>query len=658
MKKYSALNPTVSVKPKHQWLFLLFLVCLIFYWETSLRLLTLDVLVSPGLFFSLVFGIIFALISYVLILSAKIKYQFSLSIIWLIFFNLIFLSQYIYYQVFQTFYSLYSVGNAKQIIQFIPEIILVMKQHWWRLLILIWPTSLFIILARYALGIIRLKLKKSIKLLALSISFYALAILGLQIDKVTLNSPFNLYYNIHSPNQAVNKLGLLTYVRLNGQRQLTHWSEKLIEDPLPDPNIPDPVIPEPTIEYNNLDIDFGKLIATEKNETIRNMHIYFSNQTGTQKNYYTGKYAGYNLIVLTAEAFSHLAVHPDITPTLYKMVHEGFFFKNFYTPLWNVSTSDGEYVANVGLLPKSDVWSFFRSSTNYLPFAFGNQLKQLGYSTRAYHDHTYTYYYRHLSHPNLGYLYQGVGNGLNVKTTWPESDLEMMQLTIPKYIKDEPFHTYYMTVSGHLNYTFNGNAMASKNRKYVENLNYSPLVKGYLAAQIELDRALEYLLSQLEKAGILDKTVIALSADHYPYGLKQDSIEELAGGSVDKNFELYRNAFILYNPTMVPTTITEPASSLDIVPTISNLFGLPYDSRLLMGRDLLDKTSFPLVIFENRSFIISAGRYNSLTDTFTPNLNQSITPEELTRVKQLVNQKFYYSTKILELDYYRKVFKP
>ena len=107
------------------------------------------------------------------------------------------------------------------------------------------------------------------------------------------------------------------------------------------------------------------------------------------------------------------------------------------------------------------------------------------------------------SHPNLGYDYKGLGNGLEVKETWPESDLEMMQVTLPEYINHEPFHVYYMTVSGHLLYTFSGNYIANKNKELVEHLPYSDEAKAYLATQIELDRALAYLLEQLEEAGVL-----------------------------------------------------------------------------------------------------------------------------------------------------------
>ena len=119
----------------------------------------------------------------------------------------------------------------------------------------------------------------------------------------------------------------------------------------------------------------------------------------------------------------------------------------------------------------------------------------------------------------MGYEYKGLGNGLNVKETWPESDFEMMELTVPEYINSEPFHAYYMTVSGHMQYSFTGNYIARKNMDFVKDLAYSDQAKAYLATQIELDRALEYLMNELEEAGVADRTLIALSADHYPYGL-------------------------------------------------------------------------------------------------------------------------------------------
>jgi len=241
-----------------------------------------------------------------------------------------------------------------------------------------------------------------------------------------------------------------------------------------------------------------------------------------------------------------------------------------------------------------------------------------------------------------------------VKETWPESDLEMMEKTVQEYVQDQPFHTYYMTVSGHMQYSFTGNYIAWKNKKYVEHLPYSDQAKAYIATQLELDRALENLLVELEKAGVADKTLIALSADHYPYGLDDNTIDELAGHPVERNFELYKNTFILYTKGMKPEVITKPASSLDILPTLSNLLGIDYDSRLLMGRDIFSDAE-PLVPFLNKSFITDKGMYNSASRTFVANNGEQVDEDYVKYMSSVVDAKFYYSTKILEKNYYSKI---
>jgi phosphoglycerol transferase MdoB-like AlkP superfamily enzyme len=292
-----------------------------------------------------------------------------------------------------------------------------------------------------------------------------------------------------------------------------------------------------------------------------------------------------------------------------------------------------------------------------MPFALGNQFKRMGVESKAYHNHTYTYYQRNETHPNLGYLFKGKGNGLVLESdVWPESDLEMINATVDEYIGEERFHVYYLTVSGHMNYTFMGNSMAYKNRKLVEDLPYSSDVKAYIACQIELDRALEQLIKKLEEANVADRTVIALSADHYPYGWEKEKLDELAGHEVDPNFEVYRNHFILWSAGMKQNIIVdEPCSSLDILPTLSNLFGLEYDSRLLMGRDVFSDAP-PLVILSDRSFITDKVMYNSKTGEVIKLTEEELPEDYIKTVNNIVKNKFSVSKSIVEKDYYRRVF--
>ena len=101
--------------------------------------------------------------------------------------------------------------------------------------------------------------------------------------------------------------------------------------------------------------------------------------------------------------------------------------------------------------------------------------------------------------------------------------------------------------------------------------------------------------------------------------------------------------------------VTKYASSLDIVPTILNLFNLEYDSRLLIGKDILSDTE-GLVIFNDRSWITNYGKYDSVSDKFTP-FKENISSGYVENINNEVYNKFLMSKLILEKDYYRKVFK-
>ena len=329
---------------------------------------------------------------------------------------------------------------------------------------------------------------------------------------------------------------------------------------------------------------------------------------------------------------------------------------NFYTPLWGVSTSDGEYVTTTGLIPKPGVWSYSESSDNDMPFGFGNQFQKLGYRTLAYHDYLYTYYDRNLSHPNMGYEYYGIGNGLELEQVQPPSDREMMEQIVPQFVNEDQFMVYILTVSGHLNYTREENAQADRHYDEVADLPYSEPVKCYLASQLELELAMESLMDQLAAAGKLDDTVIVLSADHYPYGLTDEEYSELFGHPVDPVFEIYENSLILWSADLEePVHVDKYCSSLDVMPTLANLFGLEYDSRLMAGRDILSDEP-GLVIFSNYSFLTDQGAYDSTTDAFTMFDGSEPDPDYVAERVAEVQNRVAYSASILDWDYYRVVF--
>jgi len=682
------------------WGLLLYFFVSLLFMEAVLRFATVKTVFSYGFLISALFNACFAVILYFICsFINKRVIRSVLAVIFLLFISIIYASQMIYFNFFRTFYFLYSAGNAAQVSDFWKDILLITGKnvHWVALFFS--PAIIFAFLGKKMVVCHRIDNMVEVLLAVVIALTYVSGVAAVCLGDRHTNSPYDLYFKSSNPLLSVEKLGLLTTIRIDLQRLVTGWSpasDVYLSDPIDmkngdenqyaeddeyedkdeevqgkDEGVPagdddqgrsvdkpvpvdEPAQEEKVIEYNVLDIDFECLIQNEKDETVKTMHQYFQSVQPTPKNEYTGIFKGYNLILITAESLAPYAVNKEVTPTLYKLVHEGFYFTNFYVPLWDVSTSDGEYMALTGLIPKSGVWSFRESSKISLPFVTGNQLKELGYKTVAYHNHTYTYYARHLSHPNLGYDYKGIGNGLNVKKIWPASDLEMMEATVDEYINDEPFHAYYMTVSGHLQYNFFGNNMAMKNRHLVEHLPLSTQARAYLATQIELDRALEYLLRRLKEAGIAERTLIVMATDHYPYGLEYETIDELAGDYVDRDFDIHKSPLIMYVEGMEPKRIDTPAFSIDILPTILNLMGLDYDSRLLMGRDIFSETE-PLVFFRNYSFITDKGKFNAKTREFIPNEGVEVDDDYVETISRIIKNKFYFSRLILEKDYYSRV---
>lgn len=575
-----------------------------------------------------------------------------------IFIVILFGAQIVYYSMYESILSFYSIVNGGQVAEFMDVILDMILRNWYGILLFVLPLIALIVLHKTKLIDFEKRSLKdtAIKLIAI-VLVQIVAILCVNFIKPNdIYSNRNLYYNTHVPKLTAQRMGFLTAMRKDFQRFAFGFEEKLdLEACSYDNNS------SIENEYNVTNIDFESLINNEENQEIKEMHEYFSNQKPTKKNEYTGMFEGKNLVVLVGESFSLLAIREDLTPNLYKLYKEGFQFDNFYTPVFPVSTADGEYMTDTSLIPKEGVWSFKEIVGNYMPYSYANVFEELGYSSNAYHNHTATYYERDKYINTMGYnSYLAVGTGLEKRmdtSKWPNSDYEMMNVTTNDYINNDKFLAYYMTVSGHLNYTRTGNAMVSRNWDAVKDLPYSDKAKSYLAANIELDKAVGELIKNLKEAGRLEDTVIVISGDHYPYGLTLDEINEISTYERDDKFEKYHMPLLIWSGSMKePIKVEKIGTSIDILPTVLNLFGVEYDSRLLIGKDILSDSE-PLVIFADRSFITDKGRYNEVTGEFFANNGAEIEEGYINKINNVVYKRFQMSRLILEKDYYRKVFQ-
>ena len=610
-----------------------------------------------SLWLIILFSIPIAVILNLITSVFKPKINKFLTYIITIAFIILFSAQIVYYSMYEAIISFFSMMHGGQITEFMEAIIDVVLRNWYGIALFALPLVILIVLSKKKVLLFERNSLKEIAIKMTSVVVVHLAAL-LCVNFINTNMMYsnkNLYYNIHIPKVTANRMGLLTTMRLDLQRFIFGFEEKLSVETSTTP------IEEEENSYNVTYIDFDKLIQNEENNTIKEMHEYFSSQEASKKNKYTGMFKGKNLIVLVGESFSSLAIREDLTPNLYKLYKEGFQFDNFYTPIFPVSTADGEYITDTSLIPKEGVWSFLKIAGNYMPYSYPNVFEKQGYSSNAYHNHTATYYERDKYIETMGYnSYLAVGTGLEDRmdtSNWPNSDYEMVKTTMDDYINNEKFMAYYMTVSGHMNYTKIGNMMVYRNWDQVKDLPYSHKAKSYLAANIELDKAVGELIRRLEEAGKLEDTVIVISGDHYPYGLTLEEINELSTFERDDKFEKYRMPFLIWSGSMKePIKVEKIGSSLDVLPTVLNLFGAEFDSRLLIGRDILSDTE-PLVIFSDRSFITDKGKYNAVTGEFIANEGTTVEEGYVDKINTIIYKKYQMSRLILENDYYKHIFK-
>ena len=507
-------------------------------------------------------------------------------------------------------------------------------------------------------------------------------------------TPAQLYQLDTNLDDQVEQLGLVTMLRLDLKHMIVPAGKDLDDDfgtpsqqpsetPSADVAPSDDPEASPTLVIdtspNVMDVDLEAVAESTSNKDIQWLAKYFNSKTPTNKNQYTGMFKGYNVIFLTLEGFSGYAIDPELTPTLYKLANEGFVFKNFYTALHYTSTSGGECQNLLGLYPKDGNPSSMKRTgvlgTNCY-FSLAQQLGRLGYTNLGYHGNT-DMYGRYASHTNLGYTWKQYQTGLQLEMNsdgsnylWPQRDKYVIDASVDDYINsDTPFNIYYLTISGHMPYS--NNRVANQYRDLVDGLPYSDTTKNYVATVIEVDRALEELLTKLEEAGQLDKTLIVASPDHVPY-FNVDTLEELSGetfGSSEDlenlkessiNVDVYKNTLFIWSASMEePVYVDKVCCQVDILPTVSNLLGLEYDSRMLSGSDILSDSEGQ-VIFHSRSWLTDKGYYNRYTQEFTPAAGVTMTAEEqesyVDSMKKQVTNKLSCTELIIENDFYDYVF--
>ena len=593
---------------------------------------------------------------------------------------LLYIVQYFIYDAYHVFMTFEGILNGAEGVanDYLDVVLGLIVRNLWKIILVFLPVFLY---GKFAdVPVCNWKTRGGLFLVAVLLTADAVGfIYTFDIDamRFTLETPFNY---------AVQSFGLNMGLGMNVLQSNTEESMKFNEVEYVPPVTQPPVTTEPPAETDpaieeteaptepprvykehSLGLDFAAMAEAEKNTNISSIHSYMATLTPAMENEYTGLFEGKNLIFITAEAFSSYVVDEERTPTLYRMMTEGIYFTDYYQPTWGAGTTGGEYSNLLSLIPYNSTESMQEVVQQDIFQAIGKQLQKQGYSSAAFHNNSHDFYNRHKTHTYLGYdIFMGYGNGMEQGITkqWPQSDEEMFRYTIPMYIDQQPFSLYYMTVSGHSTYLPENNAMTRKNWSYVEDLDYSVPVASYLACNMELEHSMAYLLEQLEEKGIMDDTVVVIATDHYPYGLAPSDtwgtyanyLQELIGQHVADSFIREKSSLIIWSGCLenMDLVVDEPTMSLDILPTLSNLFGLEYDSRLMCGRDVFSD-QMAIALWVDGSWKTTMGSYNGYNSQFTPAEGVEVDENYIKSMNAYIRNKWTYSKAVTYYNYFNYI---
>ena len=336
-----------------------------------------------------------------------------------------------------------------------------------------------------------------------------------------------------------------------------------------------------------------KLSEEDKNQI--NNYYKFKNENLPNNKYY-GMYKGKNLIVIQVESLESFVLGQTIngkkiTPVMDKLIKDGIYFPNICEQVNEGTSSDSDLMVNTSMLPLRRGSTFFRYPNrvyNSMPLILGNE----GYTSEAIHPDKGSFW---------NYKNGLTGIGFNKFTDFysfnPDeiiglglSDKSYFRQVVPMLEKlKQPFYAFTVTLTNHGPFDL---PESMRKFKLDPELDKTEL-GGYFESVHYTDTQIGYFLSLLDKAGILDNTVIAIEGDHTGvHKYYQHSIDTL---SHKENW--YSNngvptiPLIIYNKEKtVGKTFDTIGGQIDIMPTLLYTLGIPREKyeNTALGRNLLN----------------------------------------------------------------------
>ena len=405
--------------------------------------------------------------------------------------------------------------------------------------------------------------------------------------------------------------------------------------------------------------------AREQADAEQAIRDYFDSREDTTANEMTGLLAGKNVVLVLMESMDDWMIG-EHTPTISRLMKEGINFTDFYTPVYGgIRTFNTEFSINTGSFLSSQGGYAFDYVTNSYPQSLANQLRNAGYSAKAFHYNDPTFYSRGEFSPAMGYE-EYVCYADYVTETDDKArknilydDLLLFNneaLTDIFFREGQPNLNFVITRSAHLSYKYNEVLSHWGLKKYPE---YRGLTGNeetdcaLLKARL-VDDFFARLLKELEAKGQLQDTVIIGVTDHYTYGYKDmESLLKLS--NVEESLLLEKTPCFIWSPSLEAMTVEKVLNTSDLLPTVLNLMGVenPYD---YIGRDAFGPEYDGFVPFSNGSWIYGDAAYDASAKKYLSiSGKQQTIPGELQQtMAERVQDFIRINNLILEADYYHQ----
>ena len=308
----------------------------------------------------------------------------------------------------------------------------------------------------------------------------------------------------------------------------------------------------------------------------------------------TGAFAGKNLILIMMESVDDWLVTPEYMPNLYRLEQEGVYSRNYYAPIFlAAATFNSEFTANTGMIaPEYQVRNSYYSE-HALPYSLPNRFRDAGYCARSFHAANPSIYNRGQIHLNFGYESYNDASVLDMDSYM--LDAQMLN-GYDRIVSDEPFFSFIITYSGHGPYTTEQQNISDPHLEQARAaIDYSTVpytteaqkeeYTRAVAQAMETDAFIGGLRKQLEADGHAKDTVLVLFTDHYCKYFSDTELIEAIKGTSDHNL-LSNVPFVIWTEGITPQVSEKYVSTMDIAPTIVDLFSLDADLRYYIGNDM------------------------------------------------------------------------